>query len=309
MADRNKLSQMRDWQMPKRPRSVMSDFERQLRAKIAAGGETVYVPDYPRRQPLQGVLTMDPAEMVTGIPFSGDEDYGKLTQTAIGGVSDYMTPSYLRPDYQGPQTGMGPVGDALAGLGEVFQGGSATGPMGAPASVLSQYAGRLPAADRAFGTAGVKVPGRGGLGKGLTELTAEATGAERNALQQRLAAEAGQAGGTPSAATRDQALANLTEAPLDQWRKPNPMADYREASALRGKIEPLETQLKAALQAKNQAKALALREKIKAVRGRIMQLDPSDPILSNDRIDKILSQFPQGDENFFEPLAAQKKVK
>lgn len=138
----------------------MSDQERALRAKIAAGGETIYAPS--RRAPLEGLLNMDPFEMVTGMPLTdGNEDYGKLTQTALGGAADYMTPAYLQPGYQGPQTGMGPVGDAMAGLGQVFQGGNVTGPMGAPSTVLSQYAGHLPAADRAFGTAGgVKVPGR-----------------------------------------------------------------------------------------------------------------------------------------------------
>jgi hypothetical protein len=52
-----------------------------------------------------------------------------------------------------------------------------------------------------------------GLGRGVGSLVDDVTDAERAALQQRLAAEAGQTGGAPSAVGRDQALANLTETP------------------------------------------------------------------------------------------------
>ena len=61
-----------------------------------------------------------------------------------------------------------------------------------------------------FGLPGPKVRG---LGKGLGGLADDVTDAERAALASRLQAEAGQTGGQASNATRDQALANLTEAP------------------------------------------------------------------------------------------------
>lgn len=132
-----------------------------------------------------------------------------------------------------------------------------------------------------------------GLGKGLGQLADDATDAERAALAARLETEAMQTGTGAVPASRDQALRNLTEVPeVAPWLKPNPAANYREASALRLQIEPLETQLKAALQSKNEAKAMALRDKIKAVRGRIAQLDPTDPALSGSATDDILRQFP-----------------
>ena len=50
-----------------------------------------------------------------------------------------------------------------------------------------------------------------GLGRGMAELADDATDAERAALAGRLEAEAGQAGGAPSAVSRDQALANMVQ--------------------------------------------------------------------------------------------------
>lgn len=99
--------------------------------------------------------------------------------------------------------------------------------------------------------------------------------------------------------TRDQALRNLTEAPQAApeypWLKPSPQANYREAAALRMQIEPLETQLKAALQSKNATKAATLREKLKAIRDRVAQLSPGGPLLSADRVDEILKAHPNAD--------------
>lgn len=134
-----------------------------------------------------------------------------------------------------------------------------------------------------------------GLGKGLVQLADDATDAERAALGSRLEAEAAQTGGQASTVTRDQALRNLTEAPTDPWLKPTPMDNYREAASLRMKIEPLETQLKAALQSKNTTKAAALREKLKAIRDRVAQLSPGGPLLSADRVDEILKAHPNAE--------------
>lgn len=138
-----------------------------------------------------------------------------------------------------------------------------------------------------------------GLGRGLNELTDAATDAERAALGSRLEAEAAQTGGQASTVTRDQALRNLTEAPQAApeypWLKPSPQANYREAAALRMQIEPLETQLKAALQSKNATKAATLREKLKAIRDRVAQLSPGGPLLSADRVDEILKAHPNAD--------------
>lgn len=150
--------------------------------------------------------------------------------------------------------------------------------------------------------AGVEVYGSGPvlrkpLGSNLGDLMAGGTEAERAALKARLDAEAVQAmqGGVPATATRDQALRNLTEAPTDPWLKPTPMDNYREAASLRMKIEPLETQLKAALQSKNATKAATLREKLKVIRDRVAQLSPGGPLLSADRVDEILRAHPNAD--------------
>lgn len=116
-----------------------------------------------------------------------------------------------------------------------------------------------------------------GLGKGLAQLADDATDAERAALAGRLETEAAQA------------------APEYPWLKPSPQANYREAAALRMQIEPLETQLKNALQSKNTTKAAALREKLKAIRDRVAQLSPGGPLLSADRVDEILKAHPNAD--------------
>lgn len=58
-----------------------------------------------------------------------------------------------------------------------------------------------------------------GLGRGVGALVDDVTDAERAALQSRLQTEATQTGGIPSSVTRDQALANLTQAPKGA-RKP-----------------------------------------------------------------------------------------
>jgi hypothetical protein len=49
----------------------------------------------------------------------------------------------------------------------------------------------------------------GKLGRGMSNLAGDATQAEMNALRNRLGAEAGQVGGAPNTATRDEALQNL----------------------------------------------------------------------------------------------------
>jgi hypothetical protein len=213
MAGKTKLSQIRDEQMPKRPKSVlskMSEQERTLREQIRQGGQSLGLTF---RDPTAGIIEADPFEMATGMPLTdGNEDYDALTRTALGGVQGMATPAYLQEGYQGPQTGMGPVGDFAAGLGQVFQGGSGAGSMGAPALAVSQFAGDIPDATRALGTmGGTKAPR--GLGNKLSELMASGTEAERAALAKRLTVEAGQAGGQSSAVPRDQALANLIDQP------------------------------------------------------------------------------------------------
>ena len=69
--------------------------------------------------------------------------------------------------------------------------------------------------------AALKARGTGkpkGLGRGIGQLADDATDAERAALASRLETEAGQVGGAPSAVSRDEALANLTEAEVAQLR-------------------------------------------------------------------------------------------
>jgi len=56
-----------------------------------------------------------------------------------------------------------------------------------------------------------------GLGRGMAELADGATDAERAALAARLESEATQPGGMASTVSRDEALANLTEAPEVIW--------------------------------------------------------------------------------------------
>lgn len=106
------------------------------------------------KDPTAALDNKDIFQAVTGMPFTGDEDWNKLTQQGLGATANLMTPAYLQPGYQGPQTGMGPVADAAAGLGQIFQGGSGAGSMGAPALGLSQLAGDLPYAGTAMGTMG-----------------------------------------------------------------------------------------------------------------------------------------------------------
>lgn len=188
---RNKLSQLRDQAQkaaPERDRSAlskfaqMSDMERRLRAEIAAGGQRLELPT--PNDPTQGLEYInDPARMATGMPminYEANPSDWSVAGQGLQASADYLTPAYLRPDYQGPQTGMGPVADAAAGLGQLFQAGSATGPMGAPSVGLAQLAGRLPAADRAFGTMGGVKPPR--LGKSLADLAAEEATAPRPTL-------------------------------------------------------------------------------------------------------------------------------
>ncbi len=74
-----------------------------------------------------------------------------------------------------------------------------------------------------------------GLGRGVGALVDDVTDAERAALQSRLQTEATQTGGLPSSVTRDQALANLTEAPTALaekikagWGKYDAMTTWRQ---------------------------------------------------------------------------------
>ena len=116
-----------------------------------------------------------------------------------------------------------------------------------------------------------------GLGRGMAQLADDATDAERAALAGRMETEAAQA------------------APEYPWLKPSPQANFREAAALRMQIEPLETQLKNALQSKNATKAATLREKLKVIRDRVAKLSPGGPLLSAERVDEILKAHPNAD--------------
>lgn len=107
------------------------------------------------RDPTRGIIEADPFEMATGMPLTdGNENYDKLTRTALGAVQGIATPAYLQPGYQGPQTGMGPVGDFASGLGQVFQGGTGAGSMGAPALLASHAVNNAADAGHALGTMG-----------------------------------------------------------------------------------------------------------------------------------------------------------
>ena len=133
------------------------------------------------------------------------------------------------------------------------------------------------------------------LGRGLGSLLADATDAEKLALQQRLQAEAGQVGGAASNVSREQALQGLTSSAspsMDDlhsklfkdsqgvtygpdgkpfWTKnayENELSRSRVTIAQNAdKIAPLEASLKKALVSKDAQSAAKIREKINAIRG------------------------------------------
>jgi hypothetical protein len=131
--------------------------ERNMPRNIGEGGQSLGMTF---RDPTAGIIEADPFQMATGMPLTdGNENYDQLTRTALGGVQGMATPAYLQEGYQGPQTGMGPVGDFAAGMGQVFQGGSGAGTMGAPALLASQAVNNAADAGHALGTmGGGKVP-------------------------------------------------------------------------------------------------------------------------------------------------------
>jgi hypothetical protein len=108
------------------------------------------------RDPTAQLDNRDVFEAATGMPFvDGTENLDinsdHTIRGALTGLNSMMTPAYLQEGYQGPQTGMGPVADFAAGMGQVFQGGSGAGSLGAPALLASQAVNN--AAD-AMGTMG-----------------------------------------------------------------------------------------------------------------------------------------------------------
>jgi hypothetical protein len=126
--------------------------ERNMPRNIGEGGQSLGMTF---RDPTAGIIEADPFEMATGMPLTdGNENYDQLTRTALGGVQGMAIPAYLQEGYQGPQTGMGPVADFAAGLGQVFQGGSGAGSMGAPALLASQAVNNAADAGHALGTMG-----------------------------------------------------------------------------------------------------------------------------------------------------------
>jgi hypothetical protein len=165
----------------------------------------------------------------------------KIRDKAAQQKPKYQDPllSQLRAIAEGYWNRQGQIareGSTLADIGrQQLQSGNPMGlvnlPLGAAAWLGSPAGALVPTSDEVYATdlpewvkpgvagtiatAGAFLPGpkARGLGRGMGELADDVTDAERAALQQRLAAEAGQTGGAPSAVGRDQALANLTEQP------------------------------------------------------------------------------------------------